>query len=462
MIIQRLEIVGLYGYIDKKIDFNSDITVLVGINGSGKTSILNIISWLIKPSIADLCVTEFSEIRLKFIHNNKISEIECKHEGKMFTYSLVVENEEKYHPLTVPISVAPKDLTNDDNKKNEKRNDYADLNPDKKERRTWDFITTHLTSPTIIGLDRNLNSNAVPNEAYETEIKLGAFSRKYNKVTTIETLTPIEKAKEIINSEYRRKSNKIFNLTQNLKNQLMLSAFEGNLSAEALNAGIRYKIQLHQIEKVENKVISYFDKYEKKNFSSDYTVIIKKYFNDIKAITRLFKDDPEEPINKALYGLNSSQFVKIKNLLKQFERFEENSAKEFLVIKHFIDTLNYFFKDSYKCLVFKEDSYEIYYNILDKEKKVVPDFKNIRFLSSGEQQLLILFAALAFNSKDGRIFIIDEPDLFLHVRWQEDFLDYFEKIGPLTQKNQIIITTHSPIIANRRKEKVVVLYPFNQ
>ncbi|MFT7031506.1 MAG: DNA repair exonuclease SbcCD ATPase subunit, partial [Marinoscillum sp.] len=59
MKILNIKIEKLYGYIDKKIDFNDDLTLLVGINGSGKTSILNILNWIISPSLPNLCITEF-------------------------------------------------------------------------------------------------------------------------------------------------------------------------------------------------------------------------------------------------------------------------------------------------------------------------------------------------------------------------------------------------------------------
>jgi len=62
MHIEKLIVKSLYGYIDKVIEFNTDLTLLVGINGSGKTSILNIINWIIKPSIPNLCVTEFKTL----------------------------------------------------------------------------------------------------------------------------------------------------------------------------------------------------------------------------------------------------------------------------------------------------------------------------------------------------------------------------------------------------------------
>ena len=79
MQIEKLKIVGLHGYINKEINFNNDLTMLVGINGSGKTSILNLLNWLIKPSIADLCITEFKLINLKFKVKEVDYEIICKH-----------------------------------------------------------------------------------------------------------------------------------------------------------------------------------------------------------------------------------------------------------------------------------------------------------------------------------------------------------------------------------------------
>ena len=80
-------------------------------------------------------------------------------------------------------------------------------------------------------------------------------------------------------------------------------------------------------------------------------------------------------------------------------------------------------------------------------------------MSSGEQQVLILFSYIAFNSQDGKIFIIDEPELSLHIKWQEDFLEKLELITPKT--TQLILATHSPILANKKKEKAKLLLPYN-
>ena len=71
----------------------------------------------------------------------------------------------------------------------------------------------------------------------------------------------------------------------------------------------------------------------------------------------------------------------------------------------------------------------------------------------------MLFSYIAFNSSDGRVFIIDEPELSLHIKWQEEFLSQLEKITP--KATQLILATHSPILVNKKKQKTRILFPYN-
>ena len=78
---------------------------------------------------------------------------------------------------------------------------------------------------------------------------------------------------------------------------------------------------------------------------------------------------------------------------------------------------------------------------------------NIFELSSGEKQILIMIAHLIFYEaqKQSGIFIIDEPELSLHLAWQEIFVSSILQASPNTQ---FILATHSPaIIANIENEK---------
>ena len=73
-------------------------------------------------------------------------------------------------------------------------------------------------------------------------------------------------------------------------------------------------------------------------------------------------------------------------------------------------------------------------------------------LSSGEKQLIIMLAHLAFYNSSNRspIFIIDEPELSLHISWQEIFVDALLKASPDTQ---FIMATHSPAILAKNERK---------
>lgn len=64
-------------------------------------------------------------------------------------------------------------------------------------------------------------------------------------------------------------------------------------------------------------------------------------------------------------------------------------------------------------------------------------------LSSGEKQLLLLLLKALNHSEHPTIFLLDEPEISLHLAWQEKLLDALHQINP---DSQIIVVTHSPAI----------------
>ena len=70
---------------------------------------------------------------------------------------------------------------------------------------------------------------------------------------------------------------------------------------------------------------------------------------------------------------------------------------------------------------------------------------SLNSLSSGEQHELYLFSKLIFDEPPDILFI-DEPEISLHVGWQNVFIDDLLKISKLTKRTQIMIATHSPTI----------------
>jgi ABC-type transport system involved in cytochrome c biogenesis ATPase subunit len=64
-------------------------------------------------------------------------------------------------------------------------------------------------------------------------------------------------------------------------------------------------------------------------------------------------------------------------------------------------------------------------------------------LSSGEKQILIMFYLLLFEAGRGSLVIIDEPEISLHVAWQQSLGKTFSDIARLRDLH-MIIATHSP------------------
>ena len=77
-------------------------------------------------------------------------------------------------------------------------------------------------------------------------------------------------------------------------------------------------------------------------------------------------------------------------------------------------------------------------------------------LSSGEQHELVLFYQLLFKVTPGSLVLIDEPELSLHVVWQEYFLRDLQEVTKLVNIDALI-ATHSPDIIHDRRDLIVEL-----
>ena len=75
-------------------------------------------------------------------------------------------------------------------------------------------------------------------------------------------------------------------------------------------------------------------------------------------------------------------------------------------------------------------------------------------LSSGEKHDFIMFFNLLFNCQDGGLVLIDEPEISLHIQWQETYLDRLIAICKMNDL-QAIVATHSPNIVSTHYDLLV-------
>jgi predicted ATPase len=154
----------------------------------------------------------------------------------------------------------------------------------------------------------------------------------------------------------------------------------------------------------------------------------------------------------------SWEFQKLQRLIVHLEDFERQSEEAYAGVKGYLGRLNGFFKDSSKEVLFNDSVNQICFRVLNKHDEPIGGLRDVDFLSSGEQQLLILFTFIKFSP--GRVFVIDEPELSLHPKWQHHFLDAVRGLMP--PGTQLILATHSPSIVGRSTGCCIPLLPYNE
>ncbi|MBT5664123.1 MAG: AAA family ATPase [Rhodospirillaceae bacterium] len=156
----------------------------------------------------------------------------------------------------------------------------------------------------------------------------------------------------------------------------------------------------------------------------------------------------KEIISEGMDKVNLVEFLQLINgwrihsVVQEWAELIERQQKIFEPRNSFLSVINNMFQR--KELKINEQN-EIY-AITRSEKILTPSE-----LSSGEKQLLIILGEALLQRSTNWIYIADEPELSLHVNWQEVLVDNLRKMN---SSSQLIIATHSPDIVSHYSSKV--------
>lgn len=106
-------------------------------------------------------------------------------------------------------------------------------------------------------------------------------------------------------------------------------------------------------------------------------------------------------------------------------------------IKAFFDIVNCFFAETGKKIEVSSNPARLFF------KTGIGGEVDIDQLSSGEKQLLLILLQVFLQEKKKSILIMDEPEISLHIGWQQKLIDVICNMNP---NCQLIIATHSPSI----------------
>mgnify|MGYP003256715742 FL=1 len=74
----------------------------------------------------------------------------------------------------------------------------------------------------------------------------------------------------------------------------------------------------------------------------------------------------------------------------------------------------------------------------------------LNYLSSGEQEIMVLYYKLLFEIPKNTLVLVDEPEISLHIAWQRMFVKYMRKIVSLKSIYAIIATHSAQIVSGNR------------
>lgn len=245
---------------------------------------------------------------------------------------------------------------------------------------------------------------------------------------------------------------RLASLTQKLTQyQLELSNDARKISA-ALQRDVLTSI-LYTKDSEKNKGFSLnFDvELEKQKLVSAYSQLgvsgsetTKKIQEHVKAVSDAISEIGRKDSNpKSSRGIDLSAleaFNRTSRVVDLSLDAEKQINELFSQITLFIDTLSEFIPDK----LFKFDSGELAVS--------APGEITLAKLSSGEKQLLILFIESLLQKRRPYIFLADEPELSLHISWQRKIISAINALNPSAQ---IIVATHSPEIAGKYRDAIL-------
>lgn len=183
----------------------------------------------------------------------------------------------------------------------------------------------------------------------------------------------------------------------------------------------------------DNEISAILDRVTEAALSREDNDLLRKRIKLIQSIER-----KEIDVNDKYLAHYFSKLVNVTNEIV----IKENN------ITRFVSTCNFYLRPG-KSIVYNENTSEM--KVVDDRDKGI-DFSA---LSSGEKQIVSIFAHIYLQEHSERIIIIDEPELSLSVPWQRRFLTDIIDSGSC---DFLLAVTHSPFVyENRLKESTVDL-----
>jgi predicted ATP-dependent endonuclease of OLD family len=420
--IQDMKINKLWGYRDINLEFKKDVNIIIGPNASGKTTILNLLRYIFSADFVNLRGIEFEKIEIglkSFDEKSKRSitvqsnEIGYKFSISQKTYDVDLESLLRHEPSRSSFSAARLYAAR-------YRHRFVDLEQALNQlvKAVWLPVSRRLP----ISDDEELRPNSAQLESVDVRLRELLKELQTYRLSLEQKLSlqykDFEKnvLSEILYSkEYDQLGNLSMDMPKPEEKAQLLRAFQ---VAGLLDSSMKKRIDEHF--KVATQAVN----------------TLGKFVNQPEGAN---KGIPLEPI------FIMPLIRRTKSIVQYARKLEEDRNILFEPINTFVKLVNSYLNPK---TVSIQDSGEIF--IQSPTQQILSP----HMLSSGEKQILILLIQAIVRESEPIIYVADEPELSLHVTWQENLL---KSLMQLTKQIQIIVATHSPDIVGPYKDRVIDL-----
>ncbi len=435
----------VHDYLTIDISFKNDLSIITGSNGSGKTTSILLLQAILCPNFKDLISIPFESLELTFVHRGIEHTIYVKNESK----TIIMNTQSILEPL-----ILNKLKFEEIEYMTFKQKEGIDINEvilkSVGPHPIIDFIK-QIPSPIFIGLERRTDEIQNEREDYALERRIylnkarhefSDYKRQFKGSLGVSLL----ETEFLVQAMYKRLRVIEERYSIDLQNEILLSSFEYIPFDQTRNFRDSYleKRNLLSRRKEIEDALSKLGFANRKSFTDKLNLFFEKLENLIDA-----SDSDKDRGFNIEWLTNQSQIDKLTKLVEIIDDNKSKVSNGFKPINKFLNIINSFFSDSGKSIYVDEVGHLF---VKRPNGKDVP----IDALSSGERQIVILFANVMFNkySSESRenILFIDEPELSLHIKWQEKFID---TLLTASDNTQFILATHSPDIVGEHKSKGV-------
>lgn len=418
--ISKVKITGLWET-DKAIEFDVDrrFNFLIGRNGSGKTTVINLIAAVLTGDLEKIEKTIFQKIEIDFI-----TQIKSRKKSKITVTRTLQESS----PFC--------------------RIDYEIKNSITSDTTIFGFGDFEETS------FRSANPRFLRDRLFRNQS--GFVQKILESFLTVNWLS-VHRHIEIERSSEDRKNSSPVDLKLNILNNLLVRYFS-QLSSEFAKETKEFQqqsfISLTDLQKEANirQFVESIDvEMEKKSLESVFRVLgvdNKKTEKQVEQITKNLKSAKEPFINgqnltiSSLFAILNS--YKAHSLVQLHEDLQKKRKEIYSTTDKFITVVNNLLAPRKIAKISAQNELVIY-----NQKGIPIELEN---LSSGEKQLLIILGQALLQDSKPVIYIADEPEISLHVEWQEKLINSISEINP---NSQIVFATHSPDVVGAHQDKII-------